>query len=523
MLKKAEAQLSFLTADIIQKFSIHEFVAFVVMALFLNLYPLSNFLLSIDDEFIAYDPYKKWLTVGRWTAALIDRYVFPQPIIPYVPYAFFSICLALAYIFLIWAHNLPRDFRIYLAMLVFITYPIWQFIGSFDGILPAIGVGVVLVALSGLLLACTRKRWLGDAHFLTSIILQVVMVTVAIGAYQSFLLMYLGVGFGIVLTGMLRDRDPLGVVLRSAIQILAVVVVSTLLYYIIAELAQWLTNISASTYLDSFLYTQLLFSDPLRFLRSYFVSEAFAYYSGSISKFGVAFPASGIITLLSLLSVIVRIWHEDVSRKLASVVLWSIVIATPFLFNVISIVLPTRSLFPIAYAMWLMTILLLSEKRRLLLILNIVFVCFLILQSVNINGLYNARLSITQQSDRLLAADLYDRIAALDATFDRTQPIFIDVYGKTDNHLLYPGPGTIGSSFFSWDDGRPTRMVTFMRLLGYSNLNVLPDDQRLKLTPYFEKMPAWPATGCVQKVDGVYLIKLSRSPDKLHQQFYPAP
>jgi hypothetical protein len=32
-------------------------------------------------------------------------------------------------------------------------------------------------------------------------------------------------------------------------------------------------------------------------------------------------------------------------------------------------------------------------------------------------------------------------------------------------------------------------------------------------------MPAWPAPGCVQKIDGIYLIKLSDLPDPLHAQY----
>lgn len=523
--KFVETQISFFTSDIFKGFNVKEFVIFIVIIILFNLYYLTNFTLSIDDEVLAYFPYSNWLSIGRWTAAILNRFIFPQPVIPYTPFLFFSVCLALSYTFLVLAHRLSGNSRIYFALVVFSTYPIWHFITVFDGMLPAISVGMVLVCFSSLLFERTRNMKVTNSYFIISIILQIAFIATAIGAYQSFILLYLAISFGIMLIGTIRDSDSLQLAFRTVIQVVVISLLSLLLYYAIAHLAQWITHTNSSTYLDGFIKTKDFLSDPFRALRANFISEIYLYYFGDSSKFGATFLSSGVIIILTFLFIIIRIWHLNITRKVLVIFLWFMVIVSPFLLNAVGIVLPTRSLFPIAYVIWFMVCFLLSEKRKFLLSLNIIFVFFLILQSLNISGLYNARASIAQQYDRLLAADIFNRIGSADENLNRNQPILIDVYGTINFSSIYPIPenGTMGASFFDWDGGNISRIILFMRLIGYPAVDTIPNKKRLELTPYFDEMPAWPAKGCVAKVNGIFLIKLSNSSDQFHKQFLPAP
>ncbi len=79
----------------------------------------------------------------------------------------------------------------------------------------------------------------------------------------------------------------------------------------------------------------------------------------------------------------------------------------------------------------------------------------------------------------------------------------------------------MGSSLFgyNWKPEDILRMVNFMKLMGYKNIQALEAEQRLQQISTFENMPAWPAPGSVQKIDDVFLIKLSENPDRFHAEF----
>ena len=74
-------------------------------------------------------------------------------------------------------------------------------------------------------------------------------------------------------------------------------------------------------------------------------------------------------------------------------------------------------------------------------------------------------------------------------------------------------------SFFDWDGGNLLRMVTYMKVMGYQNINMLGEAERRRVTPLFAEMPVWPAAGSVRKVDDGYLVKLSQDPDPIHAGF----
>jgi len=500
---------------------LRDFSVIIAMTLIFNVFYLSNFSISIDDEVHAIVPsYRHWLSIGRYTAAILDRFLFPQPVIPYTPYLFFSLCSALSYFFVIKAHNITKNYHKYFTLPVFVTYPLWQLITGFDSTLPAISVGLVSVTLAGLLFERTRYMSVEKTFvpLLISMALQTVFIAIAIGAYQSFLLMYLTISFGIMLVKTIADeKETLQIFFQSVVQISVVSVLSLFLYHFTGTFARWVANIPLSSYLN----TLYISSTSIRQLIFSFFSYAYSYYSGDASKFGVNFPANEALMLLSALFITQHLWRKNVYKKILGILLWLMVVLSPFLFVLFSIAMPSRSLFPLAYVAWLMAVILLKTKHKCLLGVNSVIISLMILQSLNINGLYTARSLIAQRYDSLLAADIYNRLGSEDPNFDRTQPVFIDVYGTVSIASVYPNPssGTLGVSFFEWDGGNLSRIVYYMRLMGYSNIERLPDEQRLALTPEFEKMPVWPATGCVKKVgSNIYLIKLSNLPDVLRRK-----
>lgn len=118
----------------------------------------------------------------------------------------------------------------------------------------------------------------------------------------------------------------------------------------------------------------------------------------------------------------------------------------------------------------------------------------------------------------MLAADIYRRIGELSENFDRNKPFEIDVYGHKKINTVYVqgwSSATQGS-FFDWDKGKLLRMVSYMKVMGYQNINMLGDEERRAMTPLFRNMPAWPAAGSVKKLGERYLVKLSQDSDPIH-------
>jgi len=118
----------------------------------------------------------------------------------------------------------------------------------------------------------------------------------------------------------------------------------------------------------------------------------------------------------------------------------------------------------------------------------------------------------------LLASQIYNRIGLVDPHINRKDNIVVNIFGHANFvQLAYrvPWSASMGVSFFDWDNGNMRRIVAYMRLMGYRVVG-LPNSERQKYARYFEDMPVWPADGSIKKVDNVYLIKLSESPDLFH-------
>jgi hypothetical protein len=119
---------------------------------------------------------------------------------------------------------------------------------------------------------------------------------------------------------------------------------------------------------------------------------------------------------------------------------------------------------------------------------------------------------LTQKHDEMLASNIYQRIAEVNPDFDREKPYRVYFYGAKHMETIYPNPSssTMASSFFSWDNGNPNRMVLYMKLIGINNLEPIDKSQYDKFAHYLVSMPVWPASGSVKVVDDVTLVKLGK-------------
>lgn len=498
--------------------SLSEFLQLLGLGLLLNIVPITNFFLSVDDEMGAFrTDASVWIADGRWTAFLVERFVFPQPVLPFAPNLFFYVCLAVSYIFILRAHQLRLTWVTGLAYCVFIVHPIWWFIGEFYSNIPSTAIGVLSVSVAIYLYSTMGSAARSRRYQVLAVCSSSLLLAIAIGAYQSLVMLYLAMGLGVILFELknrLADEDvPVKAVLNRVGFLLLSLLIGLGIYLVINKIAQALYP-SDRGYIEGFLRINELISDPLGVVG--LVGRAmWRTYTGSSDVYGVSFSSAAYAAAMGIVFAMTqKTWKA--SAWMAFLVVGLLV--APFLLHFVAgESVPLRTMLAVAYISWVVVILTM-EHAGLIRAIGAGVSLILLGQMVVVNGQYSASTMLSTTHDRLTAEALYSRMAQIDKTFDRNAAIKIDIYGQLPFSTLYPSPqsSTMGASFFNWDNGNMSRMLTYMRLLGYANALPLEDSARIASTSRFDGMPIWPAADSVRLEEGIYYIKLSNEPDPVH-------
>ena len=499
-----------------------EFLSFLGIGVFLNIVPSVNFFLSVDDEAgaIRMDP-SVWIADGRWTAFLVERFIFPQPVLPFVPNLFFYVCLAVSYMFLLRTYKLKFYWVTILAYCVFVAHPIWWFIGEFYSNIPSAGVGILALCLALYIISKIDLASTSNKAKLALVISSSVFLSVAIGAYQSLVMFYLVGGMAAILFGCTATSAENSVEVKLILKKLAILIVVLLVglvfYQAINEFARFVYP-SSRGYIDSFLRIDELFADPMRIFRLV-MKEMWELYSGSIKSYGVSFFSSAIMLGLAIMFLVSK---KTWSGAAISIMCICGMLLSPFLLHFVTgaVYLPLRSMLAISLVVCVAVIIVL-ERGGVFRVPGIVLSIVLLFQMISVNGLYSANTILATTHDRLTAEALHLRMAALHPLIEANAPIYVDIYGKLSFTTSYPAPdsSTMGASFFNWDGGNANRMLTYMRVIGLGNVYALQREKSVSLTPEFDDMPIWPAEGSVRYKDGMYLIRLSDEPDPVHAKY----
>ena len=79
-----------------QRFSWRELFILVLIGALANIYFLATYSPSIDDELAAVRSSAEiWIAQGRFTTYLVETLLFPQPSIPFSPYLFLAVMMAM--------------------------------------------------------------------------------------------------------------------------------------------------------------------------------------------------------------------------------------------------------------------------------------------------------------------------------------------------------------------------------------------------------------------------------------------
>lgn len=503
------------------KFGINEFLILFLIAAFINVYFIANLSLSIDDEMgAARENAEVWISQGRWAVYLIERFIFPQPALPFAPYLLLATCLAASYMMLIRSHGHIPTWKTYLIYPVLCGYPTWWLISEFSSNVPGVAIGCLLTCFSAYL------AFIGDLpdeeqyrRSKLRVVTIPLLLAFAIACYQSLIILYVCICLGITLTKLLSDRSNWRhaalLLFKNGLTTVTYVVAGAIFYFVINKIAQNLAN-SYSPYLSNFVKIDNLLRFPIETIAA-IAAEAKKMYTGDASRFGAAIPAMNGLLVLSLLSIVTY----GRSRCVPALFTFTLLLAAPFLLHFIAGAenVPLRTLIALSYVTWIMALVILSSQNLIILACALVIMPLYQLQTLGVTSQYIASAKLTQDHDHALASDIYLRLKELASQGATDKPVVIDIYGHKPFHTRYATAwtSTTQASFFDWDNGNQLRMVTYMKLLGLDDIESADESTRHAMTPRFLQMPVWPAPGSVAEFDGVYLVKLSSDADPIHQ------
>jgi len=465
--------------------------AVIAVFAFLN-GPIFLFLpLTIDAEMslLHYTP-DVWVGQGRWATYLVSTYLFTNPVVPFFPYAFFGVCIALSYTLVLLAAGLSLDFRAVALSAVFSSHPVWSFILEFPANTPATGLALMCCAAATAILYSRRSLSL-------RIVLQIPLLAFAIGAYQIFVLVYAAM---VLACALLEEREDGW----SSVFAGGVTAVMALVIYAGVNRAFLGAFGYSETYLSGFLNGQALYAEPLRVVGRVF-SQLAEVLGGAPSVYGSPLWAAGALVVAAAFGLSARI---SLLRVLAFLGL----LAVPFAMNPIAGgVMPHRSLLAVPVTLWAMAWLGSSSASRLLRFASIAAVAIFAFQSAGVVASHQAQRIIAADYDRQTATLLLDRISSV---ANINQPTRIDFYGSLQAPRIYPtgAHSTAAASFFGWDGGNPSRMVAYLKTRGINTLTLLSSDEREAYRPELEAMPVWPSPGSVKVFQGAVLVRLGREP-----------
>ena len=484
-------------------------------AIFVGLYffEMASFPLSIDEELaIARGgaDASVWVGQGRWGAYLIEAFVLPRPIIPFVPPALFGVGAIVAYLMLLDAARgdtkplRPID---YLLFALFAGYPTWYFLVEFYANLGSVGIGL---ACAGAAVWLSFGDW-GPRRTAVAVMSAAFLGACSIAIYQNFLLTIVGMG-GAAFAIRLLDSNLIRP-WRTAAMFAGVVVLSLLLYKV-GDFSFRLIYPTVNPHFESMIRFDRLLADPGLVL-ALTAEAAVEAYGVTERTFAGAMWSVPVVIALGLASCVMFRGRLDLLTRLLCLLVAIAVLLVPFATHFVGGgMLPARTLVAVPIAIWFLAYVGTGAGNPLLRTASAIACAVCLFQTLVVHNTYQAASFFSTRQDFALATVLNERIASLPG-FDRKKTYALSIFGLRESTSVYalPRSSTIGRSFFEWDGGNPGRISHYMRAVGFPYYpGAGPARQDTVIREYMD-MPVFPAAGSVAIKDAIILVKLSAEPN----------
>jgi MFS family permease len=477
---------------------------------------LSTFSIAIDDEYEAFrsNGYN-WILTGRWSSYLFLRYLVPQPILPFFPAFLFGIGLVLSYALLLSCFGVRRLAPVhYFAFGIYAGFPTWMFLTSLTTACCWAGAAQLAVVIAVDRYRCVSfpdKSDLPQKRRTTVLnaLLCVGALAVAMGFYQAYFPSFLVLGMGMLL---LRADAPLKQLVMHMVMLGVLAVLGVLLHAAIDAAFRYAFGLQDLRYIKNFLDLSSLFKTPLTVLR-HTAESAGAVYGGHAAVYGSTSVAFPFIILAGATAV--ALWPTGGTGRWTRLALVACILGAPFALHIFNGGrMPLRTFVAVPVVFWLFAMLGLTSRVRAVALVALFATGLGLLQMLYSSNLYVAAGYFARIHDQELASAVYARIAESQPEFDSQKTYTVDFFGSRPFATHYPRPysSTLGFSYFEWDGGNEERILDYMRLIGYTNLQAPSLEQRRQDLAEFARMPTWPARDSVRVVGDVILVKLGSAP-----------
>lgn len=489
------------------------------------IFSLTGYSISIDDEFAMFrQDHSPWIAQGRWAVFLLTEFILPQPIIPFLPHFIFCVSVSVSYLILVRAHGMELSWKNIALFPIFMAFPTWYFIAGFYANIPAVSMGLIFTSITLLIFSHSLSKineWkILDKTFFLLIFIQAFILSIAIGCYQSYIFCFLSMGLGIILLKVDQNSSISNrYIIRSLGYLFLIVCASLLLYYSTDFTFKFIYGVSSNTYISGFINLEALLKFPGDVIVST-LHEAKQIYLGSSKIFGVSLGAIGCLLLTGVILSLYSASNWKVRATLLILMFGCII--SPFALNILAggaRSIPYRSMVGVPYVIWFFSALAIERKNTVITFLITTLLIISSFQIMNAHSNYSAVKQLSLERDKALAAEIYYRITTLIPGNDKLSSYKVDFFGSKPFNNIFPriATSTIGGSFFDWDGGNPDRIVTFMKVIGFDNINTIDSGQRRELVGFYDEMPVWPSVDSIKMVDTVFLVKLGERPGLMHQ------
>lgn len=363
---------------------------------------------------------------------------------------------------------------------------------------------MVLVSISFVLFV--RKK-----HNIINCSIEISILIIAMGVYQALVEMFIVAVVGWCVACQLKNKEWL----KTAIKGAAVCIISFMVYYLINFVIK--RYVGTASYLsDGYIgwgkenIIKTLFmacANVIRVTCGLNLMGKYVYGAWSLR----------CILILFIVAIIGRLKDANNTREKVLILLGAVLIITsPFFLYIAMGTYKTygRMLLALSLsgAIEFLMIFQYMEKRKN----NIKkFVCvistvILILNCVYMNLLYY-RGNKVYENDVVVANSIMNTIKEKGYDYENKPIVFCGKYGKSLEEN--GGSGTIGASFWNWDDCNMSRTRDFLEILGY-DVTIPTEVQIDEALNLIDDMSVWPSESAVKETDDIIIVYLSKPSQK---------
>lgn len=464
-------------------------------------FELFNFNLTIDEEVHAFTIAPSvWIAQGRWGMYLLNKFVLPYTVLPFLPLFLALLFHVFAALLLLDSWNVISKTDRMVIGAIFVAYPGIVYMYTFSTINYGIGVGLFCTGLS--VLAFERLRgWKRG--------LAVVPAAFAIAIHQGFLVALVA---AFIVNYIFHQIDGKKRAFADLLFSAIVVMVGATAYYLIQKFLVHFF-VSESDYVASFFDMQYSQSN-LKLVLTNICNYMIRVYSGDKGIYGVQIGVLWILICGSIIGFVLNLLHSNVSiiKKIIAGSFFILLLLLPFMTGIfLEGNLAMRFLIALPIVLAGLVRFGLVGNHKIFRTVIVTISVFGVLQfATSTNHLFAAS-NLALQTDRVIATNLIKSIEESKYRADSKEIKYLEMIGYLDlpSTELIPKTETFGASFFQWDQGNVSRVVLFLKTLGYQGITALPVERKGLFIEQAQNMPSWPEEGSVTVVEDTALVKFS--------------